>query len=729
MYGTGRLPIDMIAGTDDLKIFSKNPKKAIFVRDLPYSCTARDLVDFFSDALRTPVVHAVVCKNRFGRTLQIGYVLFQSEEAVIMAVENLNGCRFIGRDIRILAYDPKAPTEPSTTGLVHVSFKTMTPQQPLVTESTLRQSFDSFGEIEHVAIRTHKFTEMGLQGGYGFLTFRLPEQNRSVVEQVRQVVIDGILYDCSWSALHTQKGFDGEDVIVDPKHGLIAARSGDPEPGMPLPSLADAGRGIAPVEDPYYASRQSAQSRHKINPTGNVGRDFRELDYDPRQRMHPSNPRHTNSLPYGNSTSSGVYYDKRTLPPGYSQPYGPPRGGYQGGEFERERTLGLQPRPEYFGSRGLQSPGYSNTAHSRHDYFQDPHDYYQDHSMKSGQSAYYGGFRPGSSGLPPNRYAGEMGMRDFPGRRDVGYDQDEYDRRSRYSSSMFPTDLPSNFPFHRSTANSGYGPSGGYAGMGRNGATMPPRHFPENDPPYFPYDREGLDDRRSGLASGPYGVNQRVELGGRPSHAELPRSFEGLNTNYSSLDMDGYGLPGSKRLEAYARQTPTEYGGAFGLPRGPTGTSSLNDFTSRSEVEGGDYFKHLTSSAKASSIDSLGPASGMLDIVGVVESRDSHKEITSNIASEHRNESSSFHMKDMVDSLWAASDATSQVPLELLEVSEDDVAKEKLSDPPSAGPSSQEKANETSNALPPGLAKVPSVTDGPMSGGSVDDQLDALIDG
>ncbi len=100
MYGTGRLPIDMIAGTDDLKIFSKNPKKAIFVRDLPYSCTARDLVDFFSDSLRTPVVHAVVCKNRFGRTLQIGYVLFQSEEAVVMAVENLNGCRFIGRDIR-----------------------------------------------------------------------------------------------------------------------------------------------------------------------------------------------------------------------------------------------------------------------------------------------------------------------------------------------------------------------------------------------------------------------------------------------------------------------------------------------------------------------------------------------------------------------------------------------------------------------------------------------------
>lgn len=102
MYGSNRIPIDMITGMDDLKIFSKNPKKSIFVRDLPYSCTSRDLIDFFSETLRSTVIHAVVCKNRFGRTLQIGYVLFQSDEAVQMAVDTLNGCRFIGRDIRFV---------------------------------------------------------------------------------------------------------------------------------------------------------------------------------------------------------------------------------------------------------------------------------------------------------------------------------------------------------------------------------------------------------------------------------------------------------------------------------------------------------------------------------------------------------------------------------------------------------------------------------------------------
>ncbi len=49
--------------------------------------------------------------------------------------------------IRILAYDPKAPTEPSTTGLVHVSFKTMTPQvlqtttSPIIMDDFIQMNF------------------------------------------------------------------------------------------------------------------------------------------------------------------------------------------------------------------------------------------------------------------------------------------------------------------------------------------------------------------------------------------------------------------------------------------------------------------------------------------------------------------------------------------------------------------------------------------------------------
>lgn len=86
--------------SDDIKIFSRNSKRSIFVRDLPYCCTSADLGDFFSHALNTPVLHAMVCRNKQGRTLQIGYVLFQSEDAVRLSLETLNGCRFIGRDIR-----------------------------------------------------------------------------------------------------------------------------------------------------------------------------------------------------------------------------------------------------------------------------------------------------------------------------------------------------------------------------------------------------------------------------------------------------------------------------------------------------------------------------------------------------------------------------------------------------------------------------------------------------
>lgn len=85
---------------DDIKIFSRNAKRSIFVRDLPYCCTSADLGDFFAHALSTPVLHAMVCRNKQGRTLQIGYVLFQSEEAVHVAMDTMNARRFIGRDIR-----------------------------------------------------------------------------------------------------------------------------------------------------------------------------------------------------------------------------------------------------------------------------------------------------------------------------------------------------------------------------------------------------------------------------------------------------------------------------------------------------------------------------------------------------------------------------------------------------------------------------------------------------
>jgi hypothetical protein len=203
MYGFSRQ--ENQSHVTDLEIFSLNPTRSIFVRDLPYFCCSTDLAKFFYEQLHVPIVHTVVCKNKKRRTLQFGCVMFENEEHVTLAVEVMNGKRFVGRDIRVMFYDTNSPLEASTTGLIHISFKTLLPQCPLVTEAVLRDSFEPYGEIEHVSIRSHKYSEAGMQGGYGFLTFCTPEQNQIVVDKVRQTIINGVLYDCSWSESNAQK--------------------------------------------------------------------------------------------------------------------------------------------------------------------------------------------------------------------------------------------------------------------------------------------------------------------------------------------------------------------------------------------------------------------------------------------------------------------------------------------------------------------------------------------
>lgn len=153
MYGMFPRQDNNRSGVTDLEIFSQNPTRSIFVRDLPYFCCSADLAKFFHEQLRVPILHAVVCKNKKRRTLQFGCVMFESEEHVKLAVDMMNGCRFVGRDIRyvpyniilsirtnsviyhyiilyfsVMVYDTNAPLEASSTGLIHVSFKALTPQ-------------------------------------------------------------------------------------------------------------------------------------------------------------------------------------------------------------------------------------------------------------------------------------------------------------------------------------------------------------------------------------------------------------------------------------------------------------------------------------------------------------------------------------------------------------------------------------------------------------------------
>lgn len=111
--------------SNELEIFQANPTRSVFVRDLPYACTSTTLKELVVEKLGDVVEQATVCENRKKRNLQFGCVLFESEEMVHRAVEELNLTRFQGRDIRVLRFDPNAPSESSSIGSIHVSFKSL----------------------------------------------------------------------------------------------------------------------------------------------------------------------------------------------------------------------------------------------------------------------------------------------------------------------------------------------------------------------------------------------------------------------------------------------------------------------------------------------------------------------------------------------------------------------------------------------------------------------------
>lgn len=67
-----------------------------------------------------------------------------------------------------------------------------------MTEASIREIFDHYGEVTDVIIKRHVKAE-DHQTGYGFVYFATYEQAESVIATVHNTVIDGIKFDCAWS--------------------------------------------------------------------------------------------------------------------------------------------------------------------------------------------------------------------------------------------------------------------------------------------------------------------------------------------------------------------------------------------------------------------------------------------------------------------------------------------------------------------------------------------------
>ncbi len=72
--------------------------KTLFIGDLSYFCTEDDLVNIFS---RYGVITGVkIRRGATGESLLYGFMCFQSPESTIIAMRELNGKVFMGRNIR-----------------------------------------------------------------------------------------------------------------------------------------------------------------------------------------------------------------------------------------------------------------------------------------------------------------------------------------------------------------------------------------------------------------------------------------------------------------------------------------------------------------------------------------------------------------------------------------------------------------------------------------------------
>ena len=83
-----------------LDVFASNYNRSVFVRDLPFCCTADELRTLFRHEAGIELEDVVICRNNEGKTLQYGCVMFHQEEDVDKVIDKLNGFRYHGRDIR-----------------------------------------------------------------------------------------------------------------------------------------------------------------------------------------------------------------------------------------------------------------------------------------------------------------------------------------------------------------------------------------------------------------------------------------------------------------------------------------------------------------------------------------------------------------------------------------------------------------------------------------------------
>jgi RNA recognition motif-containing protein len=144
--------------------------RTLFVGDISLFCDEKSLYELFSPFGVIDSVQLKKCDGDMTKShLSYGFVKFRTRESAEIALKEVNGVLFLGRNIRVgWAVDHPSRKSPferfqeqtrRSTAQIHVTFASRHPTIP-VTEASLRSLFSRFGDVVDVTIKKTLFNKV-----------------------------------------------------------------------------------------------------------------------------------------------------------------------------------------------------------------------------------------------------------------------------------------------------------------------------------------------------------------------------------------------------------------------------------------------------------------------------------------------------------------------------------------------------------------------------------------
>lgn len=196
------------------------PSRTLFLGDLSFFCSEDDLCALFQRY--GPITAVRVRRGVTGESLLHGFIAFQSSEATYLAVRDLDGKEFMGRNMRVQlgtsVHQPNLDRDKYVQ--LHVSFISKQ-LNFLVNESIFREIFQPYGDIADVTIKRHsKVLKQRRQTGYGFVYYYDVEAGLSAIRALKHATVRDITFDISISYKSGQiRPADGPPSVNNASYG------------------------------------------------------------------------------------------------------------------------------------------------------------------------------------------------------------------------------------------------------------------------------------------------------------------------------------------------------------------------------------------------------------------------------------------------------------------------------------------------------------------------------